>query len=830
MLTMVYLKNTATITNMNSPGYEKNKHKILTLNSLVVIFCMTLVVATALQSCTGRINQQVIGTQWEKIGPGGGGSTFIPTFSYKNSDIFLVRCDMTGSYLTRNGGSSYDQINFAGGSSCYAFDPNDSNVIYIGSSTLNRSKNGGKTWEQIFPKKNEIKSEIFIGDHAEFKIKAVDTTLYRGKDDKIGTIRVDPVQPQTLYFTMGSLFFYSSDNGITWRRKDIHRQIDYLYTNTTTAKAEVYIFTPESIFIFNKITKAVSQRNLPALMSPALSFTAGIVKETGKPVIYALHHLHSKENAFTFTNSEIWISEDLGVSWLPTTDINITNKTSKLKPCFTMVVCSEQDAANAYVVTNKYEVKNKDKSSTFWYGSLKTGDSGKSWNWVWKGGGGSGQYGVQDAQDAANLKDAWVHKAFGGEFIQLIDVGVSPQDGNIAIVTDWYRTMKTLDGGKTWNEIYSKQNPDGTFTSRGMDVTTTYGVHFDPFDSNHLAISYTDIGYHHSFDGGKSWSRAVTGIPLEWVNTCYWCVFDPDVKGKVWSSWSGMHDIPRGKMTRNPKWKENAKGGIAVSIDGGKTWNPTVEGMGINSPATSLVLDPKTVPGNRTLYAAVYNKGVFKSADDGKTWMLKNKGIEPNTCAFKLTLAGNGTLFLTVSPTTEFKDGKKGNEVYSGAVYRSADGAETWTKLNVCSGLLFPNGIAADPINPKLIYLTCWANISLADLVGGAVARENGGDRMLEMPGGIFKSEDSGNTWKSIFDQKQYVYDITIDPYHPGRLYCNTFNKAAWHSDDAGKSWKKIKGYDFHWGHRIIIDEKEQDKIYITTFGSSVWHGIPQVE
>ena len=804
-------------------------NKKLILIALPVYLCWIIAVALTIQSCTTAVKQESSQTQWEKMGPGGGGSTFIPTFSYHTPDKFLVRCDMTGTYLTYNGGISYRQINFTGGATCYAFDPNDSTTIYAGTATLNRSRDGGKTWECIFPRKNEIKSEIFIGDHAEYQIEPIENSVYV-KGETIGTIRVDPVHPGSLYFTMGSCFFYSSDAGKTWKRIEIRNHIEYLYTNSTTLKSEVYIFSSETIYIFNKITQAISSKDLPKAMSPALSFTAGTVKTTGKQVFYALHHLHPKENAFTFTNSEIWKTEDLGTSWVPLTDTTITNDNSGLKPCFTMVVCSENDAANAYVVTNNYELKNKDKTSTFWYGALKTDDSGLNWNWVWKGGGGSGQYGVQDAQDAANLKDAWVHKAFGGEFIQLIDVGVSPRDGNIAIVTDWYRTMKTVDGGITWNEIYSKQNPDGSFTSRGMDVTTTYGIHFDPFDSNHLAISYTDIGYHQSFNGGKSWSRAVEGIPTEWVNTCYWVVFDPDVKGKVWSVWSGMHDIPRGKMTRNPQWKEKAKGGVAVSSDGGKTWKPSNEGLGMNSPSTSIVLDPKSAPGNRTLYTAVYNKGVFKSTNDGKTWILKNNGIESNTSAFELTLANDGNLFLTVSPTPVHKDGKKGKDIYSGAVYRSTDGAETWTKLNVSQGLLFPNGIAADPLNPKLIYLTCWANISLADLVGGVVARENGGDKMLDMPGGIFKSEDSGNTWTSIFDKKQYVYDVTIDPFHPGRLYCNTFNQAAWRSDDSGKSWKKIKGYDFHWGHRIIIDEKEHDKIYITTFGSSVWHGIPQVD
>jgi hypothetical protein len=63
---------------------------------------------------------------------------------------------------------------------------------------------------------------------------------------------------------------------------------------------------------------------------------------------------------------------------------------------------------------------------------------------------------VKDGIGVQNLTDAWAEKAFGGEYIRLMDVGVYPNDGNTAIVTDWYRTMKTTDGGKTWNAIYSE--------------------------------------------------------------------------------------------------------------------------------------------------------------------------------------------------------------------------------------------------------------------------------------------------------------------------------------------------------------------------------------
>jgi photosystem II stability/assembly factor-like uncharacterized protein len=254
------------------------------------------------------------------------------------------------------------------------------------------------------------------------------------------------------------------------------------------------------------------------------------------------------------------------------------------------------------------------------------------------------------------------------------------------------------------------------------------------------------------------------------------------------------------------------------------------ENIGMDAPTTCIVLDTGSSPGNRTLYAAVYNKGVFKSTDDGKTWVLKNQGIEDNSCAFELTLSPRGKLFLTVSPTPQHANGTKGRGFYSGAVYTSSDGAETWTKLHVTDGLLFPNGIACDPSSPERIYLACWADLDLSDLTGGDIAKRTGGNEKLHMPGGVFLSEDNGKTWRSVFDSTQYVYDVTADAGIPGRLYINTFNKAAYRSDDFGKSWKKIKGYDFHWGQRPVTDPVDKDKIYLTTFGSGVWHGYPDTE
>jgi len=795
---------------------------------LIISFCLLLFLFYGCKFSAKKNKVQAPYTGWEKIGPGGGGSTYIPTFSYSSPNNFLVRCDMTGSYFTNDGGASYHQINFANGSSAYAFNPQDSNIIYIGSAALNRSTDGGKTWEQIFPKKTEIKRELYHGDEGEYSIETTDSSLYKNESGSIKNIRVDPVRAALVYFSMGFYFYYTTDNGNTWKIENLQQTIDYIYTNNSSLKDEVFIFTSSSFFIFNKLSNTFKHKQIPAAMHPAFSFTGGVKAKTDSVIFYTLHHEHDYDDDFDAT--ELWMSNDKGETWKPVSDSIITNKQHKIKPNFSMVSCAEFDASQAYVVSNLYQEKKKDGAIRYWYGAIKTSDAGNSWNWVWKGGGGSGKYGVKDGIGVANLTDAWAEKGFGGEFIGMGNVGVFPADGNIAILTDWYRTMKTMDGGKTWIQVTSNMQPDGTFSSRGMDVTTTYGVHFDSFDSNHIAVSYTDIGFQQSFNGGKSWTRSVDGVPDEWVNTCYWMVFDPNVKGKIWSAWSGMHDIPRTKMTRSTDWKETCKGGICVSTNGGKTWKTSNEGIGDNSTPTSVVIDTKTPVGKRTLYASVYNKGVFKSIDDGKTWQLKNKGIEANTAVFEITLAANGNLFVTTTPVPMYKDGKVGREFYSGAVYKSTDGAETWAKLNVVNGPLFPNGIDVDSKNLNRIYLACWGDIELSDLIGGKIANATGGNKNLGMDGGIFLSEDGGKTWVSIFDKKQYVYDVTVDPYHAGRVYCNTFNKAAYRSDDYGQTWKKIKGYDFHWGHRIIIDENNREKIYITTYGSSVWHGVPEVE
>jgi hypothetical protein len=93
------------------------------------------------------------------------------------------------------------------------------------------------------------------------------------------------------------------------------------------------------------------------------------------------------------------------------------------------------------------------------------------------------------------------------------------------------------------------------------------------------------------------------------------------------------------------------------------------------------------------------------------------------------------------------------------------------------------------------------------------------------MNGGVYASDDGGKTWRTLFTKSQHVYDLTIDTKHPDTLYICGFDAAAYRSTDRGVHWERIKGYDFKWGHRVILDPNDSTQIYITTYGGGVWHG-----
>jgi photosystem II stability/assembly factor-like uncharacterized protein len=431
------------------------------------------------------------------------------------------------------------------------------------------------------------------------------------------------------------------------------------------------------------------------------------------------------------------------------------------------------------------------------HGVAKTTDRGKTWTLVWK----------ESSTPAANVRDAWLGERFGprwgGSPGQL---GVAPSDPDICYGTDSGRTMRTTDGGATWAGIYSRRSLDGkAWASTGLDVTTAYGVHFDPFDPRHMFISYTDIGLFASEDAGKTWFSATTGVPRRWTNTTYWIAFDPEVRGRAWGAMAGAHDLPRPKMWLNRTALEYP-GGVCQSEDGGKTWKPSNQGMPLTA-VTHILVDPKSPKESRTLYATGFATGVYKSTDGGQSWSLRNNGLEgKEPFAWRLTLDQQGTLYLVVARRSD--DGGIGGPG-DGALYRSTDGAESWTKVPLPADVNGPHALTVDARDARRLYLSAWGRRPDRDTLGG----------------GIFLSTDAGASWKQVLAKDQHIYDVTVDLKDSKVLYASGFEASAWRSTDRGVTWARLRGFNFKWGHRVTADPLDRSKVYITTYGGSVWHG-----
>jgi len=719
---------------------------------------------------------------WKIIGPGGGGTMIAPTISPHDPRVVVEHCDMTGGYITEDGGNSWRMFNVRTGIESFAFDPSDPKRIYAGNAALSRSDDAGRTWRMLFPNPAKGTVQHRNGDHGDYSLTSNDGNYVTGLN--IRQILVDPKDSNLVHIA-----FSDPRNGGTTLLVSKNSGASFRYEHEFPSDHTLLLAYPggERLAIGTLGVYYGRAETAKPIAGPEERIAyASAGDANGRMILYA-----------TTKKGELFVSEDEGRSWNAKTPA-----LGQQSAQFGAVAAAGGNGRIAYIGFRG--LKLGDGPENTYNGIAKTADAGVSWSIVFR----------ESTHAASNLDASWIEERAtgigweGGKSIIFdapYSLGVAPGNPDICYATDLFRTYRTLDGGKTWAQVNSARVGDDRWTTRGLDVTTAYGVQFDPFDSKHIFIDYTDIGAFHSFDGGYSWESATNGIPDSWRNTTYWLAFDPDVKGLMWGAFSGIHDLPRPKMWRNGDFAERAKGGIGVSTDGGRSWTRSNAGME-ETAFTHVLLDPASPAGQRTLYACGFGIGVYKSTDNGKSWQLKNDGIkEIDPFAWRIVRANDGALYLIVARRNEGRFG----ETDGGALYKSLDGAEHWEKMRLPEGVNGPTGLAIDPRDNRRIYLTAWG-------------QEHEG---ADVGGGVFLSTDGGESWKPVFSQSQHVYDVTIDPRAPDTLYICGFDAAAFRSTDAGLHWSRIRGYNFEWGHRVLMDPNDVSKIYITTFGGSVWHG-----
>jgi photosystem II stability/assembly factor-like uncharacterized protein len=736
---------------------------------------------------------------WGFTGYGGGGAMFFPAVSPFNTNHALVACDMTGSFITANGGETWRMFNLRGPVHYFVYDPLDSNVMYANSIGLFKSVDQGKTWSLWYPGPSEVDGVVSKGDHASEVLVTKDSTRRN-----VLALAIDPEDSKKLYAAISidkqTGFYTSVDGGLQWKKEhDIEDHVKNVFVvpKSSPDNRTIYIAGAQGVTV--RENGAWKTNPAPQGVSQLTTFTGGYDETKNVFVLYAMagkSYFDPEGKA-----SGIFYSPDGGATWTNREAgiLSYRMKGAEL-PEYRTIATSALHPEVVYVSYRDLKVH----ADTTCMGVARSTDFGVTWTLAWKD-----KLTKEHNYPSANFSEEWINERFGPTWGENpFSIGVSPTHPEVCYGTDFGRTVKTTDGGKTWEQVYTTKK-DGGWTSRGLEVTTGYGIMFDPSNRNHAFIANTDVGLMETHNGGASWQSATrnNGVPRAWQNSVYWLTFDPDVKGKAWSVMSGTHDLPRPKMWRRNGVK-NYEGGVLVTEDDGKTWQIISKDIG-EAAMTHILFDPTSPKEKRTLYACAFGKGVYKSTDGGKTWQQKNKGIEgAEPFAWRITRRdSDGVLFLVVCRRGE--DESIGTAL-DGALYRSDNAAESWTKVSLPAATNGPMSLMATAKSNRLL-LAAWG-------------RNRKGAFASDIGGGIFASADDGKTWQAVLPGDQHMHDITYDKRMDTYYACG-FNGSAYRSEDEGSTWTRIKGYNFKWGKRVDIDPKDSTQIYVITFGGGVWHG-----
>ena len=719
---------------------------------------------------------------WKPVGLCGGGGMFSLAVSPHEAKVATLSCDMSGAYITRDGGRTWQMFNYAqlkSSVSCSAvFHPTDRSTIYAPSGWyphLRVSRDGGKTWRVM-----------------EGKVP------WRSRLRKLA---IDPDRPRRLLVGTDRGLFITDSEGGTWRRcrGTTGRVLGLALDRRRRVGGRVYVVgTRDAVYrsTDDGATFRPCRKGLPA--GEITGFAGGSDGKTTR--LYATVRCGLSGGKLT---GGVFTSGDGGASWQSCMGggLNVqTKRSSKWAhgevPQYAFALTTDTAPQRAYVFCAGTSYMPPDHCTVY-----RTDDGGATWRAVL----------FSDPRFTRFNTDADRLTLGLGQRYQDVPftMAICPTNPDVVMMAASGYLFRTDNGGTSWRSCHAgimRGNPAGKNTAwanNGLVVTTTWNYHIDPHAPRRHYICYTDIGLARSLDGGATWIWQ--GHALPWRNTTYELAFDPAVPGRIWGALANTHDIPNGNIIEG-RHRVIMSGGLAVSADYGATWTRTALP---EAPAVSVVLDPTSPRGKRTLYASLFERGVYRSIDDGKTWKQASAGLgsPKNMRCCKLHLHTDGSLFVLITAKRESSGAYMLNGV---GLYRSTDRGETWTKITASLPLHWVKDFTVQADDSRTILL------SAANVRGHA-------------EGGLYRTRDGGATWSKVVQKGPEHFGAFYHPRRPGWIYMTLTEGAPgaglWLSTDDGKTWKPFTRLPFANIHRVHFDPRDAKRIRVTTFGGSVYHG-----
>ncbi|WP_299244636.1 glycosyl hydrolase [uncultured Aquimarina sp.] len=258
-------------------------------------------------------------------------------------------------------------------------------------------------------------------------------------------------------------------------------------------------------------------------------------------------------------------------------------------------------------------------------------------------------------------------------------------------------------------------------------------------------------------------------------------------------------------------------GGVWKTTDGGRSWSNISDGFFGGSVGSISVSksDPNVIyvgGGEKTLRGNVSSGyGVWKSVDAGKTWI--QSGLPKSRHIPRIAIHPTnpdivyaGVLGNIYKPTQDR------------GVYKSIDGGKTWNKVLFANQDAGAVDLTLDPNNPRILYASTW------NARRTPYSLSSGGDGSA-----LWKSTDSGKTWKEISKNKGFAKDtlgimgVTVSPVNSERVWAIVENKekgGVYRSDDGGETWSQLNSdrslRQRAWYYtRIYADPKDKDVVYV---------------
>lgn len=379
-----------------------------------------------------------------------------------------------------------------------------------------------------------------------------------------------------------------------------------------------------------------------------------------------------------------------------------------------------------------------------------------------------------------------------------IDMIVDQHDPYVLYINNYGGgVFKSIDGGQTWI-VWSKG-----YT--GADINQ---VAVKPGDTDTILVNGRS-GAFYSDDFGLRWDGQANGLGA--IPEGMAAVFDPS------------------DATGNTRLiSDERQGFILRSTDGGLSWTNVLEMTEVNEgnphgarrivfapsnasvvyagfAASNLFADPHEM-GFATSY------GVWKSIDGGVNWSDANGNLPSPE-------SGRNVTSIAIS----YQDD---NIVYvglrEGGIYKTTDGGTTWTHVTDQAannwGDVWPIG---EPLRRDSILSLSISPVDERVVYAGTNIR------------GLYKTTDGGGSWTQIVPESElipfssedhvHVFDVRVNPKDSTEVYMGEWHGGMYRSTDSGATWKRINTGLSTRAVQTIDFSDDGQAVYVGTKGEGVF-------